>query len=130
MSKMSPHEVNTIVETYKRLERNCKKVHDATFGYAPSRVVEILEDTNRPEHSMFVRATKQCLEEKGHPFDYVFRKLHAVFYLLAFGGEQLDRAKKRYRLVLDKAKGEERSPEQARFLAFVKPEHGVLFKDS
>ncbi len=130
MSKITPYEANAVLEAYKQMERKCPKLNNAEVGYVPSRVIEILQDPARPNYTTYVRVVKQCMDDRGHPFEYTFRKLHAVFFMLAHMGETMDRAKKRYRLLLDKARSEATSLDKTHFLDFVKEEHVRLFKES
>jgi len=125
MSKIAPFEMKQIIADYVRQESSQKCVHHPKSGYTPSVVRDTLEriDVNHPKPSdhFRVRAVKQCLSERGVPFDRTFRTLHAIFYLLdkEFPYEV---AKKKARLIAQS------NEHKTYWTSYVKPEHVQLLK--
>lgn len=125
MAKITPFEMRQVIAHYVHHERVRTIVHHPELGYVPSAVRETLERINLtkpPENAQcYIKAVKQCLSEKGVPFEETFRMLHAIFFLLD-RGYTLEMAKKKARLL-------SRSPEYKVFLSnFVKPEHVEILK--
>lgn len=126
MAKITPFEMRQLIAQYAQRESACKALHHPQDGYVPSVVRESLDriDPENPtdQACMQVRAVKQCLGEKGVPFEETFLTLHQIFYLLS-RGYTYEMAKKKARLV-----GETTPRANSFWKEYVHPAHREILK--
>lgn len=125
MAKITPFEMKQVIANYVQHESTRKVILHPEMGYVPSAVRESLEriDLTNPAPIAYcqIKAVKQCLSEKGVPFEVTFRTLHEIFYLLS-RGYTYETAKKKARLVAKQADCNQF------WNNFVKPEHAPILR--